>query len=214
MSWRDMCGGIAAAKADHDVVMAPTEWTYYLTATPMSDVTRILNAIQRGDPQAADQLLSTVYEELRRLAAAKMANERPDHTLDATALVHEAYLRLAGDQHFENRRHFFAAAGEAMRRVLVDHARNRQSAKRGGLAQRQPLADLANPDADEHLLALDEALNRLAMHDPLAARVVELHHFAGLPHKQVAEALETTIYEVRLKWTFARAWLKTALSDS
>jgi RNA polymerase sigma factor (TIGR02999 family) len=187
--------------------------TFLLTAAPMSDVTEILCAIERGDSQAASQLLPLVYDELRRLAAAKMAIERPDHSLDATALVHEAYMRLAGDQHFENRRHFFAAAGEAMRRVLVDHARHKLSAKRGGTARRLPLADLAAPDADERLLALDEALTQLAAEEPLAARVVELHHFAGLPHDQVAEALDTTVYEVRQKWTYARAWLKAALKD-
>jgi len=179
----------------------------------MCNVSQILCAIERGDPQAASQLLPVVYDELRRLAAAKMANERPDHSLAATALVHEAYLRLAGDQHFENRRHFFAAAGEAMRRVLVDHARRKLSAKRGGPAKRQPLDDLAALDPDEQLLALDEALTQLTGDDPMAARVVELHHFAGLPHDKVAEALDTTVYEVRLKWTYARAWLKTALKD-
>ena len=179
----------------------------------MSDVTEILCAIEQGDPWAADQLLPLVYDELRRLAAAKMANERPDHSLDATALVHEAYLRMAGDQHFENHRHFFAAAGQAMRRVLVDHARGKLSAKRGGPAQREPFADLAAADTDERLLALDQALTQLAGDDPLAARVVELHHFMALPHDQVAEALDTTVYEVRLKWTYARAWLKTALRD-
>ncbi|MGO9109519.1 MAG: ECF-type sigma factor [Thermoguttaceae bacterium] len=179
----------------------------------MTDITRILSAIDRGDSQAAEQLLPLVYDELRRLAAEKMANERPDHSLNATALVHEAYLRLAGDQHFENRRHFFAAAGKAMRRVLVDHARRKLSAKRGGPAKRQPFADLAAPDADERLLALDEALTQLMGDDPLAARVVELHHFAGLPHDKVAEALDTSVYEVRLKWSYARAWLKTTLRD-
>ena len=179
----------------------------------MHEVTRILSAIERGDSHAAEQLLPLVYDELRRLAAEKMANERPDHSLNATALVHEAYLHLAGDQHFENRRHFFAAAGKAMRRVLVDHARRKLSAKRGGPAQRQPLANLAAPDADEQLLALDAALTQLMGDDPLAAQVVELHHFAGLPHDKVAEALDTTVYEVRMKWTYARAWLKTAMND-
>jgi len=179
----------------------------------MSDVTQILRDIERGNPQAAEQLLPLVYDELRRLAAAKMASERPGHSLDATALVHEAYLRLTGDQRFENRRHFFAAAGAAMRRVLVDHARRRLSAKRGGPARRQPLADLAAPDADERLLALDEALTRLMRDDPLAGQVVELHHFAGLPYDKVAGSLGTTVYEVRLKWTYARAWLKAALKD-
>lgn len=180
----------------------------------MSNITHILAAIDAGDPQAAAQLLPLVYDELRRLAASQMAQERPDHTLDATALVHEAYLRLAGDQHFENRRHFFAAAGKAMRRILVDNARRKQSGKRGGSAQRLPLADLAAADADDRLLDLDEALTKLAADDALAARIVELHHFAGLPHDQVAEALATTVYEVRLKWTYARAWLKSALKES
>ena len=179
----------------------------------MNEVTRILNAIDAGDPHAAAQLLPLVYDELRKLAAGHMANESPGHTLDATALVHEAYLRLLGEQQFENRRHFFAAAGEAMRRVLVDNARRKLSAKRGGSAQRVPLSELAAADAEDRLLALDEALTNLADDDPLAARVVELHHFAGLPHDQVAAALGTTVYEVRLKWTYARAWLKAALAD-
>jgi RNA polymerase sigma factor (TIGR02999 family) len=179
----------------------------------MSDVTPILKAIATGDPHAASQLLPLVYDELRRLAAQRLANEKPGQTLDATALVHEAYLRLAGEQHFDNRRHFFAAAGEAMRRVLVDHARRKLSAKRGGAAQRLPLADVAAPDAEERLLALDEALTQLAADDPLAARVVELHHFAGLPHDQVAAALDTTVYDVRRKWAYARAWLKAAMED-
>jgi RNA polymerase sigma factor (TIGR02999 family) len=122
-------------------------------------------------------------------------------------------MRLAGHQRFENRRHFFAAAGEAMRRVLVDHARRKLSAKRGGSAQRLPLSDMAASDADDRLLALDEALTQLAGDDPLLARVVELHHFAGLPHDQVAAVLDTTVYDVRQKWTYARAWLKAAVQD-
>ena len=137
-----------------------------------------------------------VYAELRQLAAQRLANEKPGQTLDATALVHEAYLRLVGDQHFDNRGHFFAAAAEAMRRVLVDNARRKLSAKRGGSAQRLALSDVAASDADERLIALDEALAQLAGDDPLAARVVELHHFAGLPHDQVAAALDTTVYDV------------------
>jgi RNA polymerase sigma factor (TIGR02999 family) len=179
----------------------------------MSDVTRLLDAAAAGDRQAAADLLPLVYDELRKLATAHLAREKPGLTLDATALVHEAYVRLAGDQRFENRRHYFVAAGEAMRRVLVDHARGKLSAKRGGSAQRLPISDLAAPDADERLLALDEALTRLAGDDPLLARVVELHHFAGMPYEQVAAALETTVYDVRQKWAFARAWLKAALED-
>ncbi|HEV3440812.1 MAG TPA: ECF-type sigma factor [Gemmata sp.] len=179
----------------------------------MSDITRLLDAAAAGDRRAAADLLPLVYDELRKLAAAHLVWEKPGQTLDATALVHEAYVRLAGEQRFENRRHFFVAAGEAMRRVLVDHARRKLSAKRGGLVQRLPLSDVAALDADERLLALDEALTQLATDDPLLARVVELHHFAGLSHDQVAAALDTTVYDVRQKWTFARAWLKAALED-
>jgi len=179
----------------------------------MSDVTRILHAIDQGDPDAADQLLPLVYDELRKLAALKLAREKPGQTLDATALVHEAYLRLIGDQQFANRRHFFAAAAEAMRRILIDRARARRSLKRGGDGRRVQTGDIAAPDPDDRLLALDEALTQLAGADPLAARVVEMHHFAGLTHEQVAAALNMSVYLARQKWTFARAWLKTALGE-
>ncbi len=180
----------------------------------MSDVTRVLSAIDQGDPNAADELMPLVYGELRNLAAQKLAQEKPGQTLDATALVHEAYLRLVGDQQFANRHHFFAAAAEAMRRILIDRARARRSIKRGGNARRVALDGVAAPDPDENLLALDEALTRLAGADPLAARVVEMHHFAGLAHDQVAAALEISVYLTRQKWTFARAWLKNALGES
>ena len=179
----------------------------------MTDVTRILSAIEQGDPHAAEQLLPLVYDELRQLAAQKLAQEKPGQTLDATALVHEAYLRLVGDQQFANRRHFFAAAAEAMRRILIDRARARRSLKRGGDARRMTLEGVAAPDADDRLLALDEALTQLADADPLAARVVEMHHFAGMSHEQVAAALKLSVYLARQKWTFARAWLKTALGE-
>ncbi len=179
----------------------------------MSDITRLLDLAASGDRKAAAELLPLVYDELRKLAAAKLAWEKPGLTFDATGLVHEAYMRLAGDQSFENRRHFFAAAGEAMRRVLVDHARHKLSAKCGGSAQRVPLSDVVAPDADEQLLALDEALTQLEGHDPQAARVVELHHFAGLSHDQVALALDTTVYDVRQKWAYARAWLKASVEE-
>jgi RNA polymerase sigma factor (TIGR02999 family) len=180
----------------------------------MSDVSRILQAIDQGDPDAADQLLPLVYEELRQLAAHKLAQEKPGQTLDATALVHEAYLRLVGDQQFANRRHFFAAAAEAMRRILIDRARARRSLKRGSDGRRVTLEDVAAPDPDDRLLALDEALTQLAGADPLAARVVAMHHFAGLSHEQVAAALDVSVYLARQKWNFARAWLKTALGES
>ena len=194
----------------------------------MNDVGRIMNALGQGDTQAAGQWLPLVYDELRRLAAAQLAQEKPGQTLDATALVHEAYLRLvsssaatpggrepqpqAGAPEFANRRHFFAAAAEAMRRILVENARRKKSLKRGGALQRVPIADVAGANADEQVLALDEALTRLGAEDPLAARVVELHHFAGLSHDKVADTLDLTSYQVRQKWTFARAWLKTALA--
>src|SRR5260370_29045936 len=168
----------------------------------MSEVTRILSAIEQGDPHAAEQLLPLVYDELRKLAAQKLAQEKPGQTLDATALVHEAYLRLVGDQQFDNRRHFFAAAAEAMRRILIDRARARRSLKRGGNGRRVTLDGGAAPDTDDRLLALDEALTQLASVDPLAARVVEMHHFAGMAHEQVAGALDLAGYLARQKWTF------------
>jgi RNA polymerase sigma factor (TIGR02999 family) len=180
----------------------------------MSHVTRLLESAKAGDRKAAADLLPLVYDELRKLAAVRMENERPDHTLDATALVHEAYLRLLGEQAFEHRGHFFAAAAEAMRRILVDHARQRMSRKRGGEHQRVDLDDVAVRTADEDLVDLDEALSRLALEDPIAARVVEVHHFAGLSHDQAAGALGLTVYEARQKWAYARAWLKTALDNS
>ena len=177
----------------------------------MADVTRLLDAAASGDRQAAAQLLPVVYEELRKLAAARLSREPAGQTLNATGLVHEAYLRLVGDQQFEGRGHFFAAAAEAMRRILVDLARRKQSVKHGGEHQRQELTDAAAPAPDTDLIALDEALTRLAAEDPLAARVVELRHFGGLTADEAAEALGTTKYAVQQKWTYARAWLKVAL---
>ena len=180
----------------------------------MSDVTRLLSAIEAGDRQAAGQLLPLVYDELRRLAAEKMANERPGQTLEATALVHEAYLRLVDverAQPWNGRGHFFAAAAEAMRRILVEAARRKGRLKHGGDLRRQDLADAPAPPPADDVLALDEALGRLAAEDALAARVVELHHFAGLGHDDVAATLGVTVYLARQKWTYARAWLRNAL---
>jgi RNA polymerase sigma factor (TIGR02999 family) len=181
----------------------------------MTDVTRIIFAIESGDPRGAEQLLPLVYDELRKLAAQKLAREQPGHTLGATALVHEAYLRLVGrgvDQPWDGRGHFFAAAAEAMRRILVESARRKGRQKRGGGSrQRVDLADPPAPTADDRLLALDEALTRLAAEDPAAARVVELRHFAGLGHEQVAATLGMTLYQARQKWSYARAWLHDAL---
>jgi RNA polymerase sigma factor (TIGR02999 family) len=183
---------------------------------PMSEVTRVLSAIEQGDPHAADQLLPLVYDELRRLAAQKLAQEKPGQTLEATALVHEAYLRLVdSDQakHWNSRQHFFAAAAEAMRRILVESARRKRRLKHGGALRRVAVADHPAPDANEEILALDEALALLAAEDPLAAKVVELRHFAGLGHEAVAAALGVTVYEARQKWTYARAWLRNAMES-
>ena len=177
----------------------------------MANVTRLLEAAAAGDPRAAVDLLPLVYEELRTLAAARMAAERPDHTLQPTALVHEAYLRLIGDQQFEGRGHFFAAAAEAMRRILVDSARRKKAVKHGSGRRRVQLADSpADPEVDA-VLALDTALTKLTAEDPIAARVVELRHFAGLGHEKVAEALGISVYAARQKWTYSRAWLRDAL---
>jgi RNA polymerase sigma factor (TIGR02999 family) len=175
----------------------------------MSDVTRILHAIDQGDPHAADQLLPLVYEELRKLAAAKLAHEKPGQTLDATALVHEAYLRLVGAEQFANRRHFFAAAAQAMRRILVESARRKQLIGRVDLADVEPaVAD------DERLLELHDALERLASSEPTAAKVVELRVFTGLSVEEAAAALGLSRATAYREWTFARAWLATALADN
>ncbi len=177
----------------------------------MAEVTRLIDAAAAGDRRAAGELLPLVYDELRALAAARMAQERSGQTLDGTALVHEAYLRLIGDQAFANRGHFFAAAAEAMRRILVDAARRKKRERHGGGRERVELPDVPARDPDERLLALDEALTRLAEEDELAAQVVELRHFAGLGHKGVAESLGITVYLARQKWTYARAWLRDAM---
>jgi RNA polymerase sigma factor (TIGR02999 family) len=175
----------------------------------MSDVTRILSAIEQGDPQAAAQLLPLVYEELRRLAAAQLAREKPGQTFEATALVHEAYLRLVGDQQFANRRHFFAAAAQAMRRILVESARRKQLLPRVDLEDFEP-AGLAT---DERLLELHDALERLAGEEPMAAKVVEARVFAGLSVEEAAAALGLSRATAYREWTFARAWLAAVLAD-
>ncbi len=179
----------------------------------MSEVTRILSAIDQGDPHAAEQLLPLVYEELRKLAAQKLAQEKPGQTLQATALVHEAYLRLVDadrPQPWNSRGHFFAAAAEAMRRILVEGARRRARQKHGGGRDRVDLdpAALIAPDAGEDLIALDEALNRLTEEDPLSADLVKLRYFAGLTIPQAAEALGVSPRKADFLWSFARAWLR------
>jgi RNA polymerase sigma factor (TIGR02999 family) len=182
----------------------------------MSDVTRILSAMERGDRQAAAQLLPLVYDELRRLAAQKLAQEKPGQTLDATALVHEAYLRLVGpadEARWTDRGHFFAAAAQAMRNILVDRARRKGSDKRGGGRQRVELEDVpVAPAADDDLLALDEALTRLEGEDPEAASVVKLRYFAGLSVEDAAQSLGMSRATAYRHWSFARAWLLSELA--
>ena len=180
----------------------------------MSDVTQILSQIESGDPAAAEKLLPLVYDELRKLAAARMAAESPDQTLQPTALVHEAYLRLIrpGDEaKWDNRGHFFAAAAETMRRILVERARRKKRLRHGGSLRRVELAEVPAMQPDDELLALDEALTQLSQEDSLAARIVELRHFAGLGHEQVAATLGISVYQARQKWTYARAWLRDAV---
>ncbi|MGE5296024.1 MAG: sigma-70 family RNA polymerase sigma factor [Solirubrobacterales bacterium] len=183
----------------------------------MSDVTRILNAIERGDAKATDELLPLVYEELRLLAAQKLSHEPPGQTLQATALVHEAYLRLVGDvpQSWENHGHFFAAAAEAMRRILVENARWKGRQKRGGERKRIELHEvcLAADASPDGLIALDEALSRLAAKDPEAARLIELTCFGGLTLEQSAEVLGVSSRTAYRHWAFARAWLYAALVE-
>ena len=178
----------------------------------MSDVTRILSAIEQGDQHAADQLLPLVYNELRQLAAARLSQERPGQTLQATALVHDAYLRLVDvkkAQHWNSRRHFFAAAAEAMRRILVERARARGSSKRGGGRERFDLDDLnvASPKRPDDLLALDEALARLAEVEPQAAELVHLRYFAGQNMSAAAELLGLSLRSTHRLWAYAKAWL-------
>ena len=177
----------------------------------MSDVTRILTAIEQGDPRAADELLPAVYQELRRLAAQKLSRERPGQTLQATALVHEAYIRLVGaeGQNWRSRTHFFAAAAEAMRRILIENARRKQRLKRGGGRQRVDLedADLAIDEPSTDLVALDEALTKLAEDDPVVAELVKIRYFAGLTLAQAAELLGISRRTADRYWAYARAWL-------
>jgi RNA polymerase sigma factor (TIGR02999 family) len=181
----------------------------------MSEMTRILDALQQGDPKAADELLPLVYDELRRLAAHKMAGEAPGQTLQPTALVHEAWLRLGGDQQpaWENRAHFFAAAAEAMRRILIDKARAKVRLRRGGGAERVDLEQVtvAMEDADDTVLAVHEALDKLAARDPVKAQIVKLRYFVGLSHQEIAAALGVAEPTVRRHWAYARAWLYTEL---
>jgi RNA polymerase sigma factor (TIGR02999 family) len=183
----------------------------------MSDVTQILNAIENGEPQASCKLLPLVYAELRQLAARKLSQEAAGQTLQATALVHEAYLRLVGvddARHWDSRGHFFAAAAEAMRRILVEAARRKQRLKRGGgrVRELEP-DDLACPEIPERLLALDEALDRLAAANPQTAELVKLRYFAGFSNAEAAALLDISPRKANQLWAYARAWLREELGD-
>jgi RNA polymerase sigma factor (TIGR02999 family) len=185
----------------------------------MSEFTRILGAIEQGDPHAAERLLPLIYDVLRKLAAHKLAQERPGQTLQATALVHEAYLRLVDtdqDRHWNSRGHFFAAAAEAMRRILVDQARHKNSAKAGGRHQRVELHDerIPAPSQTVDLIALDAALDRLAEHDLRKAELVKLRFFAGLTIREAADALGIAASTADADWAYAKAWLRLELTDA
>ncbi len=185
----------------------------------MSDVTRILRAIEDGEPEATDELLPLVYLELRRVAVKQLDGERAGNTLQPTALVHEAYMRLVdteGQQTWNSRQHFFCAAAEAMRRILIESARRKRSLKRGGSYKRVDvkLGSVTEPQAGEDLLALDEALTRLHDRDKRAAKLVELRFFAGLKMQEAAEVLDISIRTAERDWTFARAWLRKEVVGS
>jgi len=185
----------------------------------MSEVTRILSAIEQGDPHAAEQLLPLVYDELRKLAAQKLAQEKPGQTLQATALVHEAYLRLVDvekAQHWNSRGHFFGAAAEAMRRILVEQARHKKSAKAGGQGQRVQLHEeqWAAPSRDVDVIALDEALDRLANHDRRKAELVKLRFFGGMTIRQAAAALGIAESTADADWAYAKSWLRLELTQA
>lgn len=181
----------------------------------MSDVTRILSQIESGDPAAAEQLLPLVYEELRNLAAARLAQEKPGQTLDPTALVHEAYLRLVSDHNFADRQHFFRVTAEAMRRILIDRARQKLRLRHGGKCERVPMSDveLADEAPAEQLLALDEALERFDAVEPAKAQLVKLRYFAGFSEEEAAAALGISRATASRYWTYARAWLMNALDE-
>ena len=184
----------------------------------MSELTVILQRLDQGDPHAANELLPLVYEELRKLAAVKMAREHPGQTLQATALVHEAWLRLGGDEQpeWQNRAHFFAAAAEAMRRILIDQARHKKTLRQGGGGERVNLEslELAAQMDDDQLLALHEALEQLAAHDAEKAQIVKLRFFAGLTNEQVAKVLGVSEPTVKRHWAYARAWLFRAMNTT
>jgi RNA polymerase sigma factor (TIGR02999 family) len=183
----------------------------------MDQITNILEAIEHGDPHAAEKLLPLIYDELRKLAAAKLAQEKPGHTLQATALVHDAYIRLVDgeqSQHWNSRGHLFAAAAEAMRRILVESAKRKQAIKRGGQLQRVALDEdqIVAPTRDVDLIDLDEALNELALHDSRKAELVKLRYFAGLTIHQAAEVLQISESTADADWAYAKSWLRVRIA--
>ncbi len=184
----------------------------------MNDATLLLTAIEQGDPTAAEKLLELLYEELRRLATSKMARETPGHTLQPTALVHEAWLRLvvSNNPKFENRAHFFSAAAEAMRRILIDRARRKLRMRHGGCLERVDFEEneIAAPGDDEQMVAVHEALDRLAKSHPIQAEVVKLRYFAGMTNDESAQALDISVATVKNYWTFARTWIFNAIKNS
>jgi RNA polymerase sigma factor (TIGR02999 family) len=184
----------------------------------MNDVSELLKQIRKGDPSASNELLPLIYNELRTLAASRMRDERNDHTLTPTALVHEAYLRLVGTESSKDwagQSHFFAAAAEAMRRILIDHARSKNAAKRGGNAKKLELVEswLIESENRDELIELDDALHRLELEDIEAATVVKLRYFVGMTGKQAAEALNCSPRKADMLWAYARSWLKRDLSE-
>jgi RNA polymerase sigma factor (TIGR02999 family) len=190
---------------------------FWITDAGKNDVTRILSAIEAGDPHAAAELLPLVYDELRRLAAQRLAQEKAGHTLEPTALVHEAYLRLVGNrqvEHWDHRGHFFAAAAEAMRRILVDNARRKQTVRHGGERRRVPLRDDHRiTESPDDLLALDDVLTRFAAEEPAKAELVKLRFFAGLSIPEAAAALGISVASAERWWAYARTWLFSELQD-
>lgn len=194
------------------MVIIPATGGLHLETISMTHVTQILNAIEQGDPKAAEQLLPLVYEELRKLAAVKLAQEKPGQTLEATALVHEAYLSEAGGgkgQSWDSRGHFFSAAAEAMRRILVEQARRKQALRQGGQHQRREvdLDGLSQPESSDELLAIDDALRTLSLEKPAVARLVELRYFAGLTLEEAASTAGISVRTASRYWAYAKAWL-------
>lgn len=179
----------------------------------MNDITQLLSALEQGDALAAEQLLPIVYEELRRLAAVKLAHEPSGQTLQPTALVHEVYLRLLGEAHWQGRGHFFAAAAEAMRRILIENARRKKRLRHGGALVRRELPEVAAPEKDDELLAVDEALTRLAVEDAEAARLVTLRFYGGLSMEEAAEVMGISRASAYRHWSYARAWIRCALGE-